>query len=49
VSLANANEYLSLSNVLCVGGSWVAPIDLVKAGDWAGITALAAQAAALPR
>jgi 2-dehydro-3-deoxyphosphogluconate aldolase/(4S)-4-hydroxy-2-oxoglutarate aldolase len=49
VSLANANEYLSLPNVLCVGGSWVAPIDLVKAGDWAGITALAAQAAALPR
>jgi 2-dehydro-3-deoxyphosphogluconate aldolase/(4S)-4-hydroxy-2-oxoglutarate aldolase len=49
VSLANANEYLSLSNVLCVGGSWVAPIDLVKAGDWAGITALAAQATALPR
>ena len=49
VSLANANEYLSLSNVLCVGGSWVAPIDLVRAGDWAGITALAAQAAALPR
>ncbi len=49
VSLANANEYLSLTNVLCVGGSWVAPIDLVKAGDWAGITALAAQAAALPR
>jgi 2-dehydro-3-deoxyphosphogluconate aldolase/(4S)-4-hydroxy-2-oxoglutarate aldolase len=49
VSLANAHEYLSLSNVLCVGGSWVAPIDLVKAGDWAGITALAAQAAALPR
>jgi 2-dehydro-3-deoxyphosphogluconate aldolase/(4S)-4-hydroxy-2-oxoglutarate aldolase len=49
VSLANANEYLSLSNVLCVGGSWVAPIDLVKAGDWAGITALAARAAALPR
>jgi 2-dehydro-3-deoxyphosphogluconate aldolase/(4S)-4-hydroxy-2-oxoglutarate aldolase len=49
VSLANANEYLSLPNVLCVGGSWVAPIDLVKASDWAGITALAAQAAALPR
>ncbi|AGI72387.1 KHG/KDPG aldolase [Octadecabacter arcticus 238] len=49
VSLANANEYLSLPNVLCVGGSWVAPIDLVMASDWAGITALAAQAAALPR
>jgi len=49
VSLANAHEYLGLSNTLCVGGSWVAPKDLVLAQDWAGITALAAQAAALPR
>lgn len=49
VSLANANDYLSLSNTLCVGGSWVAPKDLVAARDWAGITALAAEAAALPR
>lgn len=49
VSLKNANDYLSLSNTLCVGGSWVAPTDLVAAGDWARITALAAEAAALPR
>jgi 2-dehydro-3-deoxyphosphogluconate aldolase/(4S)-4-hydroxy-2-oxoglutarate aldolase len=49
VSLSNANDYLSLPNVICVGGSWVAPMDLVTAGDWAGITALAAQAAALQR
>ena len=49
VSLSNANDYLSLSNTLCVGGSWVAPKDLVKAGDWDGITALAKEAAALPR
>lgn len=49
VSLANARDYLSLSNTLCVGGSWVAPKDKVAAGDWAGITALAAEAAALPR
>jgi len=49
VSLANAPDYLSLSNTLCVGGSWVAPAQLVKAGDWAGITSLAAEAAALPR
>jgi len=49
VSLSNAAEYLSLANTLCVGGSWVAPGELVKAGDWAGITALAAEAAALPR
>lgn len=49
VSLANANDYLSLSNTVCVGGSWVAPKDLVLAKDWAGITALAAEAAKLPR
>ena len=49
VTLQNAPAYLALSNTLCVGGSWVAPADLVQAGDWAAITALAAQAAALPR
>lgn len=49
VSLSNANDYLSLSNTVCVGGSWVAPADKVAAGDWDGITALAAEAAALPR
>jgi 2-dehydro-3-deoxyphosphogluconate aldolase / (4S)-4-hydroxy-2-oxoglutarate aldolase len=49
VSLKNAGDYLSLSNVACVGGSWVAPAGLVASGDWAGITRLAAEAAALPR
>ncbi|MHC0053160.1 bifunctional 4-hydroxy-2-oxoglutarate aldolase/2-dehydro-3-deoxy-phosphogluconate aldolase [Actibacterium sp. D379-3] len=49
ISLANAGDYLGLSNTLCVGGSWVAPKALIEAGDWAAITALAAQAAALPR
>ena len=49
VSLANANDYLSLSNVICVGGSWVAPVSMVNAGDWAGITALAAEASKLER
>ena len=49
VSLANADSYLSLSNTLCVGGSWVAPLDLLERGDWAGVEALAREAAALPR
>jgi len=49
VTLANAPKYLSLSNTLCVGGSWVAPADLVASHDWAGIEALAREAAALPR
>lgn len=47
VSLRNAGDYLALSNTLCVGGSWVAPKEMVLAGDWAGITALAKEAAAL--
>ncbi|MFT5628873.1 MAG: 2-dehydro-3-deoxyphosphogluconate aldolase/(4S)-4-hydroxy-2-oxoglutarate aldolase [Gammaproteobacteria bacterium] len=49
VSLKNANDYLSLSNTLCVGGSWVAPKDKVLSGDWDGITALAAVASHLAR
>lgn len=47
ISLANARDYLSLPNVICVGGSWVAPKELVARGDWAGITKLAAEAAGL--
>ncbi len=49
VSLKNAPDYLSLPNIMCVGGSWVAPKDKVAAGDWAGIEALAREAAALAR
>jgi len=40
----NARDYLSLPNVICVGGSWVAPQALVEAGDWDGITRLATEA-----
>lgn len=47
ISLKNAMDYLSLPNVVCVGGSWVAPKELVSAGDWAGITKLASEASAL--
>ena len=49
VSPKNAPIYLGLSNTLCVGGSWVAPKDLIAAKDWSAIEALAAEAAALPR
>ena len=45
VSVANAKEFLSLPNVVCVGGSWLVPIDALAAGDWDRITALAAAAA----
>ena len=47
VSRDNAGDYLKLANVVCVGGSWVAPADAVKAGDWARIERLAREAAAL--
>jgi 2-dehydro-3-deoxyphosphogluconate aldolase/(4S)-4-hydroxy-2-oxoglutarate aldolase len=47
VSLENARDYLKLGNVVCVGGSWVAPADAVRSGDWARIETLAREAAAL--
>lgn len=47
VSPSNAQTYLSLPNVICAGGSWVAPKDLVETGDWAGIESLAKEAAQL--
>ncbi|AUQ73363.1 bifunctional 4-hydroxy-2-oxoglutarate aldolase/2-dehydro-3-deoxy-phosphogluconate aldolase [Phaeobacter piscinae] len=49
VSPDNANSYLSLSNVVCAGGSWVAPAKLIEAGDWDGIRDLARAASQLPR
>lgn len=47
ITLENAHDYLSLANTICVGGSWVAPANFVRAGDWAAITALAAEASML--
>ncbi|MFT6090541.1 bifunctional 4-hydroxy-2-oxoglutarate aldolase/2-dehydro-3-deoxy-phosphogluconate aldolase [Sulfitobacter sp.] len=49
VSPANAESYLSLPNVVCAGGSWVAPDALVRQGDWAAITELARAASKLGR
>jgi 2-dehydro-3-deoxyphosphogluconate aldolase/(4S)-4-hydroxy-2-oxoglutarate aldolase len=43
----NAREYLALKNVACVGGSWMAPANLVAEGKWQEIQHLAAEAAAL--
>lgn len=47
ITLEKAPSYLALGNVLCVGGSWIAPPEKIKAGDWAGIESAARQAAAL--
>ena len=49
ISLANAADFLALSNVACVGGSWIVPTDAIQAGDWARITQLAREATQLAR
>lgn len=43
----NLAEYLAIPAVAAVGGSWMVPLDRVKAGDFAGIQQLTADAVAL--
>jgi 2-dehydro-3-deoxyphosphogluconate aldolase/(4S)-4-hydroxy-2-oxoglutarate aldolase len=45
----SAPDYLALPNVASVGGSWVAPLAMIDANDWQGITALARDAAGLKK
>lgn len=47
VTPQNAPAYLALPNVICAGGSWVAPKAAMEAGDWPAIAALARAAADL--
>ena len=47
VTLQNAQEFLALPNVICVGGSWLVPADALAAGDWERITQLARETAGL--
>jgi 2-dehydro-3-deoxyphosphogluconate aldolase/(4S)-4-hydroxy-2-oxoglutarate aldolase len=47
ITLSSAPSYLALSNVGCVGGSWLTPADVLAAGDYDRIEKLAAEAAAL--
>ncbi|WP_395823796.1 bifunctional 4-hydroxy-2-oxoglutarate aldolase/2-dehydro-3-deoxy-phosphogluconate aldolase [Collimonas sp.] len=47
ISLETAPDFLACKNVACVGGSWLTPKDVLKSGDWARITALAAAASKL--
>ncbi len=47
VTPANAKDYLALPNVACVGGSWMVAKELVGAGRWDDIRALARAAAEL--
>ena len=44
ITLANAQDFLALPNVVCAGGSWMAPAESIRASDWGAITRLAQQA-----
>jgi 2-dehydro-3-deoxyphosphogluconate aldolase/(4S)-4-hydroxy-2-oxoglutarate aldolase len=47
INAQNAPDFFKLPNVVCVGGSWLTPKNLVASGNWAEITRLAREAAAL--
>lgn len=49
INANNAPDYLKLPNVACVGGSWVAPKNLIINNDWDAITKLASAASQLAR
>jgi 2-dehydro-3-deoxyphosphogluconate aldolase/(4S)-4-hydroxy-2-oxoglutarate aldolase len=42
ITAETAKDWLSLPNVQCVGGSWVAPKDMLAKGDFGGIATNAA-------
>ena len=46
VKLSNLAEWLAVPEVVCCGGTWVAPKDAVASGDWARIERRASEAAA---
>lgn len=47
ITAESAKEYLALTNVACVGGSWMVPQHLLDVDDWGAIEKLAREAAAL--
>lgn len=47
IGAETAPNYLALTNVACVGGSWVAPREAIGAADWGRVERLAAAAASL--
>jgi 2-dehydro-3-deoxyphosphogluconate aldolase/(4S)-4-hydroxy-2-oxoglutarate aldolase len=49
ISLSTAARWLALPNVICVGGSWLAPRKLIQAGQWDAITALATETSQLQK
>jgi 2-dehydro-3-deoxyphosphogluconate aldolase/(4S)-4-hydroxy-2-oxoglutarate aldolase len=46
ISLANMKDYLAISNVVCIGGSWLTPESAIESENWSEITRLAKQALA---
>lgn len=49
VKPTNVRDYLAVPEIVCCGGTWIAPKDALAAGDWATIEKLASEAAALVR
>ncbi|MCQ2690990.1 bifunctional 4-hydroxy-2-oxoglutarate aldolase/2-dehydro-3-deoxy-phosphogluconate aldolase [Helicobacter pylori] len=47
ISADNMRSYLNLENVLCVGGSWLTPKNLIKNKEWDKITEICKRALAL--
>ncbi len=47
ISMDNAEAYLNLKNVICVGGSWIATSDMIDKKDWFEITRRAKSSATL--
>ena len=44
VNAKNVNDYLGYDQIFAVGGTWMCKSDVIKAGDWAKITAMCKEA-----
>jgi 2-dehydro-3-deoxyphosphogluconate aldolase/(4S)-4-hydroxy-2-oxoglutarate aldolase len=44
VNAKNVNDYLGYEQIIAVGGTWMCKSDVIKAGDWAKITAMSKEA-----
>ncbi len=44
VNAKNVNDYLGYDQIIAVGGTWMCKSDVIKAGDWAKITAMSQEA-----
>lgn len=47
ITINNVSQYLSLSNVFCVGGTWLTPNKLIELKKWKDIQILAVEASTL--